>query len=169
MPCACAAGQCGTCACAKSGVACGDECHGGRGLEGNCSCLNFAEAFQTKKMPIKDVRKTLAASGMDVMGNKGELCRRLADHLREINGSTAAASAGAGKPSGSGGAARLIKAINEASEAGEDNAALLSLRCVIFLRRRVLYSLRYSPIPVGWQSALPRPPPRSGRPTSSSR
>ena len=84
MPCPCKAGECSNCKCAKAGVECGPQCHGGGGLDANCRCLNFAEAKQAKALPLKTVRKTLAQNGLDVMGNKNELVRRLADHLRSV-------------------------------------------------------------------------------------
>ncbi len=133
MPCGCNAGKCAGCACAKAGVACGAECHGGRGLEGNCSCLNFAEAQQAKALGVGKVRKTLAQNGLDCIGNKDELVRRLADHLRSLKASSAeassggaAASSGGGGGSGGGGT-RLIQSIITKADAGEDDAAILSL------------------------------------------
>ena len=129
MPkCNCKAGACKTCACAKAKVDCGPQCHGGTGLPGNCGCLNFAEAHQAKALGVSAVRKTLAQNGMDCMGNKDELVRRLADHLRSVKASSAsAASDGAAASGGGGGGARLIQAIIEKADAGEDDAAILSL------------------------------------------
>ena len=131
MPCPCKAGECSNCKCAKAGVECGPQCHGGGGLDANCRCLNFAEAKQAKALPLKTVRKTLAQNGLDVMGNKNELVRRLADHLRSVKVLSADAAggggAGGGASGGSGGAGRLIQAIIEQAEAGAEDAAILSL------------------------------------------
>lgn len=133
MPCNCAAGKCTSCACAKAGAFCTHACHGGAS---NCHCLNFAEAVQAKKLGLPAIRKTLASNGLDVMGTKDELVRRLADHLVSVKAATgsgagaaaASSSAGAGGGGGgAGGAARLIQAIIDRSEAGSTNAALLSL------------------------------------------
>ena len=131
MPCNCKAGKCTSCACAKAGVPCGPLCHGGGGLAANCACLNFPEAAQAKALGVGAVRKTLAQNGLDCMGNKDELVRRLADHLRSLKASSAEASsggaaAGGGAASGGGGA-RLIQSIIAKADAGEDDAAILSL------------------------------------------
>jgi hypothetical protein len=79
------------------------------------------------------VRKTLAQNGLDCIGNKDELVRRLADHLRSLKASSveespggAAASSGGGG-GGNGGGTRLIQSIITKADAGEDDAAILSL------------------------------------------
>ena len=87
MPCSCANGKCTTCACARDGTFCTAACHGGAA---NCSCVNFAEAFEAKKLGLPAIRKTLASNGLDVMGTKDELVRRLADHLVLLKATTGA-------------------------------------------------------------------------------
>ena len=134
--CSCDAGLCSTCACSKAGRPCGPSCHGGRGLGGNCSCLNFPEAQALSGVPVAQVRKELARGGLDCIGNPNELKRRLAEHRRAAGGGGAGAGAGAGAAagagagagaggaSGAGGADALIKAVLARAD---DPAALLSL------------------------------------------
>jgi hypothetical protein len=112
-------------------VLCTAACHGGTD---NCQCLNFAEGVQAKKLAVGMIRKTLAGAGLNVMGSKDELVRRLADHLRQLNhdnsGDAAGGGDGAAAPApapAAGGGARLVASVLAASGRGEDSAAILSL------------------------------------------
>ena len=93
-----------------------------------------------KALPLAEVRKTLAASGLDCIGSMNELKRRLAEHVIASSGGGGGAGAGSaasgggsgagagsaasGGGGGGGGNAALIKQVLEAAD---DYAALLSL------------------------------------------
>ena len=82
MPCRCDNNACGACACAKSNTLCTPECHGKRNLD-DVPCLNTEAGKKVKAMKIGEVRTALCASALSPIGDKGELLKRLADHIRK--------------------------------------------------------------------------------------
>ena len=82
MPCRCDSNACTSCACAKSNTLCTAECHGGQSMD-NVPCMNTEVGKKVKLMKIKDVRTALIANNLSIVGDRGELYKRLADQLRK--------------------------------------------------------------------------------------
>jgi hypothetical protein len=120
MPCTCSAGLCSNCACGKGGRLCIPACHG----PGNSACMNTAEGKKVSALPLAEVRKTLAAAGLDVIGNQPELRRRMVDHLIALSAASTPGAVAATNDTSPNSNAALIKA---AQACGDDYAALLSL------------------------------------------
>ena len=92
-----------------------------------------------KALPLAEVRKTLAASGLDCIGSMNELKRRLAEHVIASSGGGSGAGAGSAASgggsgagvgsaaSGGGGVGGNAALIKQVLEAADDYAALLSL------------------------------------------
>lgn len=87
MPCRCDSNACTTCACAKSDTLCTNDCHGGRSID-DVPCMNTEAGKKVKTMKIKDVRTALIANSLSIIGDRGELYKRLADQLRKQESSS---------------------------------------------------------------------------------
>jgi len=82
MGCRCDSNACGSCACSKANELCTPQCHGGQSID-NVPCMNTEAGKKVKTMKIKDVRTALIANGLSIIGDRGELYKRLADQIRK--------------------------------------------------------------------------------------
>jgi len=105
MPCKCE-NACSSCVCAKSNTLCTPECHGKRPIN-SVACLNDATGKQVKAMKIGDIRTAVIASNLSPIGDRSELCKRLADYLRDQKTS---------KPSGDSNSAKAAPTSNAVKE-----------------------------------------------------
>jgi len=74
-----------SCPCAKAGAECHDACHMGRPWE-SVPCLNTPIGAKVKLLKPAEVRAALCEAGLSPIGDKVELQKRLAVHLKAKGG-----------------------------------------------------------------------------------